>query len=397
MSLRVQALVRPDMLIWARESAGLSPDVAARKAQVKAERLNDWEAGVQRPTVKQLRKLARVYRRPLAVFYLPEPPTTFKPLHDFRRLSGVAAAGEQPELRYAVRRAHERREIALELYGALGESPPEFELAAALSEDSDLVAARLRGLLSVDHKEQLAWSSPYDALNGWRSALERAGVLVFQVSRVDPTEMRAFSIADRPLPVIAVNIKDAPHARVFSMLHELAHLAMRQGGLCDLHEEGMRSEEEQRAEIACNMIAGAVLVPGERLMAEDVVRAKRGASEWGDEELVSLSRRYGVSREVILRRLLLLGRTSQAFYRKKALEMRERAASRPERAPGFPPPHALAVSTAGHLFARLVLRSYYEGSITSRDVSDFLEIRLQHMSRVEQVVLGRTVAFGAVA
>ena len=74
MARSIEALVKPEMLVWARESAGLPPQVAAKKIGIKSEKLEMWEKGEIRPTVAQLRKAASVYKRPTAAFYLPRPP-----------------------------------------------------------------------------------------------------------------------------------------------------------------------------------------------------------------------------------------------------------------------------------------------------------------------------------
>ena len=70
MAGRVEALVKPALLIWARQKTGLDLHEAAKKAAIRPERLQSWEAGETRPTVNQLRKLGQVYKRPLAIFYL---------------------------------------------------------------------------------------------------------------------------------------------------------------------------------------------------------------------------------------------------------------------------------------------------------------------------------------
>lgn len=49
------ALIRPELLVWARQSAGFGLDAAAAKLQVFAERLRTWESGEARPTIAQLR------------------------------------------------------------------------------------------------------------------------------------------------------------------------------------------------------------------------------------------------------------------------------------------------------------------------------------------------------
>lgn len=78
MATLVRALVKPELLVWARESARLTVERASKKAQVTAEQLGSWERGESQPTITQLRKLGRAYKRPLAVFYLPKPPKHFQ-------------------------------------------------------------------------------------------------------------------------------------------------------------------------------------------------------------------------------------------------------------------------------------------------------------------------------
>ncbi len=75
---RVEATPTPVVLVWARKTAGMSVDVAAQKADVKPEQLSSWEAGATCPSIPQLRKLATVYRRPLAAFYLAAPRSASK-------------------------------------------------------------------------------------------------------------------------------------------------------------------------------------------------------------------------------------------------------------------------------------------------------------------------------
>lgn len=80
----VEGLANPKLLIWARESASLSQEAVAKKLGVKVERVRAWEAGEQNPSLAQLRNFAAATKRPLAVFYLAEPPRGFDALHDFR-------------------------------------------------------------------------------------------------------------------------------------------------------------------------------------------------------------------------------------------------------------------------------------------------------------------------
>jgi Zn-dependent peptidase ImmA (M78 family)/DNA-binding XRE family transcriptional regulator len=387
---RVEALVEPSLLRWARESAGLDSELAAKKAGVKPERLGSWEAGERRPTIVQLRKLAHIYRRPIAVFYLPEPPADIPAPRDFRRLPGEVAGVESPELRYEIRRAVTRREIALELLSEEGEEALEFPLRARLSDDPDDLASRVRDALGVDLRTQYTWRGTYDPFNGWRAAIEEQGVLVLQMVDVDPAEARGFSISEMPLPAVVANIKDAPRGRTFTLLHELTHVILRQGGLCDLDDLASRPVDRLNVEKFCNRVAGAVLIPRDALLSERTVRQHGRDPAWTDEELRSLAQQFGASREAVLRRLLDLGRTNEDYYRERRegflVEYEE---ARRRREAGFAPPHQIALASAGPAFSGLVLSSYAHGNITASDVSDYLGIRLKHLARIEQQLVGR--------
>lgn len=392
-----EALVRPELLIWAREDAGLTIETVARKVGTSAERVESWEKGERRPTIIQLRKLGNVYKRPLAVFYLAEPPKKFQALKDFRRVSPDARRTESFALRLAIRQARYLRDVALDLYAQLDQEPPEVSLTASLDDDPEEVAASLRKELGVSLDEQMGWVGSYDALNGWRSRIEDLGVMVLQMSGVEVEEARGFSISSGALPVISINVKDAPAGRVFSMHPELTHLTLRSGGLCDFHDFPRAGEKD--IEVFCNHVAGASLVPGEVLLQTPEVRhqeARGTGFQWSSEELVALARRFSVSREVILRRLLILGRTSEVYYREMRSRFQEeyqRYRERLAQSEGGPTWDRRALARVGKLFARLALENYYQERITAGDLAEYFGIKLQHMPAIEREVFGRQIAF----
>ena len=88
-----RAHVKPELLVWARQSMRLSIEEAERRIRAK---VSKWESGELEPTVVQLREACRVYRRPMAAFFLPEPPTTFSVPHDYRRAPRRAGANVVP-------------------------------------------------------------------------------------------------------------------------------------------------------------------------------------------------------------------------------------------------------------------------------------------------------------
>ena len=78
MARSIPALVKPALLVWARERSGLKLEQVAQKLKLDPGLVSGWESGAERPTIPQVRRLGEIYKRPLAVFFLPEPPQGFR-------------------------------------------------------------------------------------------------------------------------------------------------------------------------------------------------------------------------------------------------------------------------------------------------------------------------------
>jgi Zn-dependent peptidase ImmA (M78 family)/transcriptional regulator with XRE-family HTH domain len=389
MAKQIKALVKPAVLKWARESLNLPLTDAAKKIGVKVSKLAEWESesGTSNPTIGQLRKAAGVYKRPLAVFFLSDPPSDFDALRDFRRLPDPTQATPSPKLNLEIRRAQMRRETALELAAGIGIGPPRIETISSNLRDSDHLAAQARGILGISLEEQCSWRDRYEALHGWIAALERAGILVFQTGAVPLDEVRGFSISADMYPVIVVNAKDSPRGRVFTLIHEFAHVLLNLGGLCDLHTTRRGSGREEEIEVFCNQVAGAFLLPSTEFLSEPILVAKAARATWDQSEVRLLAEKYSVSQEVVLRRLLTLGRISQSFYQQRRQELVEAYRRETERVQGgFVPYHVLKTRDLGRAFIRLVLEAYHTETINSSDVAEMLGVKLKHLPTIEQDV-----------
>ena len=242
MSVRNEALINPSILAWARESAGFYLEEAAHKIKVSSDVLEACELGEKRLSISQLRLLSNAYKRPLAFFYLPVAPEKEDIPKDFRRLDAKAKKTLSPKLRLEIRKAEYRREVALELYKELDFEIPTFNLKISISSDVIEVSQPIRKLLNVDLDEQKKLQGEYAVLNFWRERFEKMGILVFQAPMIQLNQMRGFSIDDFPLPIIVLNSKDYPKARVFTLFHELAHLLL-------LEKTQRRAPEDMRAYI----------------------------------------------------------------------------------------------------------------------------------------------------
>lgn len=383
------APVTASVLRWARESVGATLAEAAQRAGVTEERVQEWEAGESEPTLAKLRSLAKLYQRPLAIFFLDEPPREFDAMRDFRRLPDTDAGAWSRPLHKAYRRAVEQQEIMVELLRAddleVGAKVP----LAHLDEDPEEVGRRARAALGISLSAQHGWGKPDIALKAWLEALELLGILVLRTSEVAADEMRGFSLPGE-LPVIMINATDPPRAQIFTALHEFAHLMLHAEGLCDL--VGSRAGEDARVETWCNAVSSATLMPRDPFLA-GLGAAAVFSTAWEEDVIGQLSERWAVSREAVVRRLLTLNLTSASFYRQKRDEYRlafeqwraeERLRRRGKK--GGPPPYRMAIRDRGRPYVRLVLDAYQRNVISTASLSRLLALRTRHIADLEREV-----------
>jgi Zn-dependent peptidase ImmA (M78 family) len=371
-----KALVNPRMLRWARETAGYSVAEAAARAKRPPSQLAAWETGRDQPSFPQARKLAELYKRTLSVLYLPGPPDEAALPPDYRRSrTGDPAPDLSPKIRHRVRELHAMREAALELADEDPEAFPPFPEIAAVDEAPSGVAKRLRQALGIELDEQLHWGSADKAWRHWRAAIERLSCLVFVQVRVDASEFDGFSLAFDRAPVIAINGNKALSMgrRVFTLLHELAHVALRSEGVCNL------ADQADRAEAFCNRVAAALLMPADRFReaAAAITESRRGTA-WTNAELRQLADLFGASLQAVYVRLVALRLAEEATYDRwwRAREHdRAPVVRQEEEREGGPSFYSLYLHRMSFSYLRQVFASYHDERLSLSELSDHLGVR----------------------
>lgn len=394
-----RADITPAVLSWARIQARFSIEEAAKKIPVKPDQFAAWEDDKSdlKPTIKQLRKLSKVLHRPVSLFYLADPPSGFLPMKDLRRQPGEGLLGYSPQLAYEMELAQQRRELSFELSAASGAEIRKFEMSASIDQDPESVGKRIREALGITFARQsnLRSQSKLEPFKYWRRSIENLDVLVFQMSRVEWTEVSGFALASSQRPIIAVNRKDVPNRRTFSLLHEFAHLMLRQSGASDLDVDATMPPETQRVEVFCNAVAAAALMPRDRLMGMTVVQGQPALSEdWEDDELHVIANQFGVSRVALLRRLLRFGKTTSDFYNSKAnqwskqflaAEKRKKQSLKANKKQFRLNPPRDVYYNLGRPFVRLVLDSMHSNYLSMSEASShFGNLRVRHFPNLER-------------
>lgn len=245
--------------------------------------------------------MSRVYRRPLATFYLPERPSTlgFAVPHDFRRLAQEERSVLSPELITELRRIEYLRDAAIEFAEETPQESRRFIGTSQLGEPVEAVAERAIGFLSLPLQDRVKWDSEYDALNGWRDAIERQGVLVMHLNHVEVSEIRGVAIAEPVFPLIAVNGKDSPNGRIFTLVHEFVHLMLGATGMSNMRLARRPVTLEQRLEQYCNRVTGEILVPRQALLKHGEPAGESANGAKGDETILVVEDERAVRRLIV--------------------------------------------------------------------------------------------------
>ena len=381
MANALKAIVEGRMLSWAREFSKTTIEEAAKASVVSTEKIIAWENGSEKPTVRQLRLLAKKFRFPLALFYLPDPPDFHIPkVRDFRSIEGIESHIDEYKLTVEIRNAFEKREILVEYQEAENELD-NLALDVSPEENSASLATRIRNAIGLTVEAQVQWRDNRTAFNELRDLIESKGALILQTSEIDLSVMRGFSLDIFPIPVIVVNRKDAYAGRSFTLIHELSHVLLRTSAICNYNIKESGDNDQWRTEVFCNSVAAQTLVPEDDFKKQNVVVNHKG-NTWDDGEVAELARRYNASREVIVRRLLELGLTNRTFYEKKRNEFKDEYEKWHDKKSGFVPPAVNVSSLLGRKYIATMLSALDQGKITLNDFSDYVGMKLKHLDEL---------------
>lgn len=380
------AYVEPTLLKWARRTANLEVLAAAHKIKVPEDRIVEWESGESLPTIAELRRAADVYRRPLGVFFLPEPPKDFETLRDFRRLDPGQSAEWSVALHAEYRRAHAQRNALLEIAELDGVVPDANWLPGKLPDRDNSIAEIGRTILCTDAPREFprATANEYAFLGYWTSALEHAGVLVMSTAggQVSPEEMRAFSLYFDTIPVIVLNGADWPRGRLFSLLHEYAHLLLHTPGLCDTHTDVAATTENRQIEARCNGLAALMLMPSRDLQSLPLVLEHDPDEAWSLADLIQGARPFGVSAESFLRRLVTLGHATFAEYQefRQAQKQSDRAKDRSQGGSFY----LNKARDLGKGYVRTVSDAHRRALIDSTTAATYLDVKVDQIPKLAE-------------
>lgn len=375
----IKAHITPSVLRWARESMSYEIEHVASHVKAGQDIVQAWEKDETKtfPTYAQLRKLASLYKRPIAVFYFPTPPHEETTENKLRTLPSNYVKELPPNMHYLLRMAR-ARQLDLEELEASGTIDENLKQLQGTSLSAIETAKTMRAILKVSIEEQFNWKGVDEALKNWREKLGSLGIWIFSDS-FKSDDFCGFYLPHEKFPIIYINSSLSKTRQIFTLFHELGHFLLDKGGIDSLKNiEGKLTGQYKKEEIFCNAFSGAFLVPHKDL---DWNNAK-------DSNISRYAKKYKVSREVILRKYLDRGVISNADYDASVEKWRNeyekiKELQNKNKAAGGPNFYVVRRSHLGDKYLNLAFARYYQKRITDYQLAKYLGVRLNGIPVLE--------------
>jgi Predicted Zn peptidase len=288
----------------------LSKTPEARQAvKSKYPKFERWLKGDDYPTHKQLVGLSKIFHVPFGYFFLEKLPERKYPVPHYRTVQDKEFQPSN-ELLETILFAQKVQEWAKDILLEWGKEKLSFCGKYRDNYDINEVVKELKEIFEVQEgwaNQKTTWTEAFGYLT---SKAEEKGIIVLRNGvvgnnthrKLDVNEFRGFVLYDEIAPVIFINNNDAISAKVFTFIHEVAHILIGESASFDLRN---LQSANNKIEKFCDKCTAEFLVPTEEIY--DIYEQKR--------KLEDLAKYFKVSQIVILRRLLdtnLIG--PQKFY-----------------------------------------------------------------------------------
>jgi len=377
MSKSISAPFNSDILKWVLSDLNITTDFIAEKLKIKNSRILEWLNDISYPTYSQLENISyKIAHLPLAVFFLPEPPSDLSVKKNFRSIPDNIYNSTGYKTRLAIRRGDFLKSTLYDLFESNPVSSPIFkEFNLEITENLEHISKRIREYLNLSFDIQQSFTDNYKAFNWYREALESSGIFTFQLKFDDA---RAFCLLDKEFPLIVLNSGDYISSKIFSLFHELSHIL---ADTDDIFNNEEQNNYHTPLEIFCNKLASEILVPFKDLVS----RFSKYLYPLDDENIEMISKKYRVSKYVIVRKLLDNGILTENEYSKYVNKMVSMVKEDSGSGGSY---YTNKISALGKTYINKVIESYNNGKIGELDVTNYLNIKLDNLGPLEQKLTG---------
>lgn len=379
--------INPNRLQWCMNTVEVDLDGLSLEVHIAKQTLEQVMENKKALSVNQLEKIANYFKRSLLFFLEPNEVSEDKLYSPQFRTINNQKLISSPKLRAFIERVEKQRKIYIGLMEDL-EEPLNEDWRPNIKwnvKDIKSVSANARQWLNI------SVSDDFDAM---RQAVENKGIMVivsngyngkWQIDKDNP--VRGFSLYYDILPVIVVKKQLSKGAQAFTLMHELAHLL--------LHKESSIDDEEdfhshQGMEKEANEFAGNLLIPDRFLNELDVDQLLNLEITEYDNYLSGYKRRWCVSGEAILVRLLINNQISQQDYQSyKNFKIQQAVKKSQKEAVQIPRTyrHREPITVFGKPFVYAVFDSLHNRNITLAKASTYLDnLKISDVRQLERYV-----------
>ena len=372
--------VNHEVLIWARESIALSKNKVIERTSISSNRLNQIETGEKQPSLEELKELSKVYKRTIATLLLNKAPVEKSLPIDRRTINSENIEPFHEKTIIAIRKARALVNSLIELKEDANSIIPKFNYNASINDNPSIIANKIYSEWKLNELREIDNNNL--VLDAYIEKIESSGIAVFQLS-LTQDNLRGFSIVDEAIPIIGIKRGgESTTAKIFTLFHELGHIILNDGGICDLSENS-----NQQIEKWCNAFASEILIPKEELLTLDIVieQKNKGEKIWYKRDLIELGNYFHVGPLAILRSLLENKLTTISFYNEKHLAWNKPTFGRAKKPEG----RNIAKETIqekGRAYVSLAFSAYDKNRIDIKDLSDFLGIKLSYIPKTRQLL-----------
>lgn len=366
-----EALVNPQVLTWARETAGYAIDaVVAELAEpeVSATTIKAWERGEAKPRYSQFEKLTDIYNRSEMLFYCKEPPVD----DTLERLGSLPRQIKErlpTKMRFLLREARLRQLYIEKLLPDRELRPIPCKGMANLDADITEIAKTVREQLDISVVEQKRWPDARGALRHWRAALEEEGIWIFFAPFAED-DYDGFYFEDKQYPVIFLNSRKSYEQQIFTLFHELGHVLLAKGGLLAVGEMQLElTGDFLQIERFCSAFATEMLLPEAEVQLTTMP---------DEDKLQQLATEYKVSQELILRKCRDQGLIEDARFNELLTQWQQDTKPAP-----LPAKAGVRCECFGYRFTNMVFAAFHRGKLTDFELTEIFNISVDKLEQLE--------------
>ena len=311
--MQVNVSISPEILNWVLCQIEPIPS----NSQI-IDYLESWYQGKKTPTFNQVEKVSKATGIPFGYFFLQSPPNEDTSLIEFRTVE--SAVLDTPS-RNLMDTMHDMGQVQQWVRDYLiSESATPLSYVGELKNQSKyiLFAQRVRELLGISADWYTNCKSAEESFNYIRTAISNIGTVIMMSGIVgnnthrslDISEFRAFAMIDEYAPLIFINSNDSTNGKLFSLLHEFAHICIGENSLFNDRES--TGTQIKQNETLCNAVAAEILVPHNAFV--DAWNALDGKDDC-EKKIKHLSEKFKCGITVIARKALDENYISYSVYK----------------------------------------------------------------------------------